>query len=88
MRFSPSTIIIICAVAVSASALTLSASALIALRYQIVVKGSLIYRLDRWSGDIRVCIKQNPEDRHLLTCYQNGPDTMLADKSIPLPKMP
>jgi hypothetical protein len=70
-------------------ALLISASALVAFRYEIVVNTSLIYRLDRWSGDIRVCVKQNPEDKHLLTCFHNGlPDTILADKGIPLPTPP
>jgi hypothetical protein len=82
MRMSRSITIVICG-------LFISASYLVAFRYQIVVNTSLIYRLDRWSGDIRVCVKQNPEDKYLLTCFHNGlPDTILADKGIPLPKSP
>ena len=82
MRMNHSITIIVCT-------LVISASALVAFRYQIVVGSSLIYRLDRWSGDIRACIKQNPEDKHLLTCFHDGqPDTILADKAIPLPKPP
>lgn len=76
MRISHSITLIICAI-------IFSAASLIAFRYEIVVNASLIYRLDRWSGDIRVCIKQNPEDMHLLTCFNSGgPTTTLARRQV------
>jgi hypothetical protein len=67
------------AIAFVVCALVFSAASLVAFRYQVVVSSSLIYRLDRWSGEIRVCIKQTPDDMHLLTCFQQGAATALAE---------
>jgi hypothetical protein len=53
---------------------------LMAFRWQIVVNASLIYRLDRLTGDVRVCIKQTPDDPHLLTCYKQGEPTRVSLK--------
>jgi hypothetical protein len=66
------------AIAFVVCAIVFSAASLVAFRYQVVVSSSLIYRLDRWSGEIRVCIKQTPEDMHLLTCFQQGTATALV----------
>jgi len=64
-------ILIVCAAIVSVAIL-------MAFRWQIVVNASLIYRLDRLTGDVRVCIKQTPDDPHLLTCYKQGEPTRVS----------
>jgi hypothetical protein len=66
------------AIAFIVCATIFSAASLVAFRYEVVVSSSLIYRLDRWSGEIRVCIKQTPEDMHLLTCFHQGAATAVA----------
>ena len=61
-----------------ACAAIVSAAILMAFRWEIVVNTSLIYRLDRLTGDVRVCIKQTPGDPHLLTCHKQGEPTRVS----------
>jgi hypothetical protein len=59
---------IICAILIAAAILAV-------FRFEVVVNTGLIYRLDRWTGGIRVCIKQNPEDPYIVTCFKQGEAT-------------
>jgi hypothetical protein len=54
-------------VAIVLAALLICGAGLFAIRWQVVVNNNIVYRLDRWTGEIRSCALTTT-DRNLFSC--------------------
>lgn len=54
--------------AILAAGILISGSIIFVQRYEIVTATSYVYRLDRWTGTVVLCVPQTPDNVFLFTC--------------------